>query len=58
MIELKIEQANVIRKALRQYMNEVQSRDEDLNLDCAADLAVHHDNQKEYDLITEALSFL
>ena len=58
MIQLKIEDANVIRKALRNYLTTLKSQESELNLDSPADIARHHDNQKEYALVLDALSFL
>jgi hypothetical protein len=54
-ITLKIEQANVIRKALRKHLEYLHKREAKLN---PGDKQAHHDNQKEYDLVTQALSFL
>ena len=55
MIQLKIEQANIIRKALRVHLEYLQKREAQLN---PGDKQAHHDNQKEYDLVTQALSYL
>ena len=57
-IQLRIEHANVIRKALRNYLEDIQARDSALDPDDSAAHVEHHDNQKEFDLITKALSYL